>query len=450
MQVYSAAFHFSERESVPMETEFCFYLKQNIGFSSEALVKRGDRVERGQLIAAKPRGLGANLHSSVTGTVLRVTRDEIVVKDTGTDFSAYKKLEGRTPWELTEEAGLVGLGGAGFPTAAKLKTDLGDSGTVIMNAVECEPILRHNITAIEENAAPFLEALQILMDLTKAKNGIVAVKRKNKAAVSALKTANSAGRYRIVELDDMYPMGEERAVIRETLGILLPVDALPSKAAAVVVNAETAFRVREAVLFRKPLIDKDMTVAGKLTENAAVKVLKDVPIGMKISEVFNRAGGLGNEYGELIMGGPFTGKRTELTQSVRKTTGGLIAAECFLRGPERIGLLVCACGADEERMKEIAGSMGSTVSGITYCKQAQKNGNACKCENPGHCPGQVQKVLELKKQGAQALLIGNCTDCTNTVMSCAPALGLKVFHTTDQALRAVNHPLVRKMHPDEN
>ena len=130
---------------------------------------------------------------------------------------------------------------------------------------------------------------------------------------------------------------------------------------------------------------------------------------------------------------------------VLKTTGGLIAAECFLKGPERLGLLVCACGADKKRLEEIASKMGSRVTDVQYCKQAHARGNALKCENPGHCPGQAAKVMALKKAGAQAVLISNCTDCTNTVMSCAPKLGLPVYHCTDGALRSVNHRLIRRI-----
>ena len=89
--------------------------------------------------------------------------------------------------------------------------------------------------------------------------------------------------------------------------------------------------------------------------------------------------------------------------------------------------------------------MGSQVAGIEYCKQARKVKNGYKCENPGICPGQVQKVMALKKAGAKALLISNCSDCTNTVMSCAPKLKLPVYHCTDGAMRAVNHKLIRKL-----
>ena len=158
-----------------------------------------------------------------------------------------------------------------------------------------------------------------------------------------------------------------------------------------------------------------------------------------------KAGGLENNYGELIAGGPFTGKRTSLSAPLVKTTGGIIAAECFPKGPEKIGLLVCACGADEARLRQIAADMDSTVAGVEFCKQARLVNSNQKCENPGRCPGQVQKVMALKKAGAEALLISNCTDCSNTVMSCAPQLKLPVYHCTDQALRAVNMPLIRKI-----
>ncbi|MFC0904324.1 hypothetical protein ACFHWD_06445 [Clostridium sp. MT-14] len=93
--------------------------------------------------------------------------------------------------------------------------------------------------------------------------------------------------------------------------------------------------------------------------------------------------------------------------------------------------------------------MGSKVVGVEYCKQAKQVKNTRKCENPGKCPGQVQKVLALKKSGAQAVLISNCTDCTNTVMSCAPQLKLPVYHCTDGALRAVNYRMIRRFRREE-
>lgn len=426
---------------------YIFPLKQHVGAPSEIIVEKDALVERGEMIAKKPEGsLGSNIFSSVRGKVIEITNDEIVIEEYNTDFGTYIPLKSQSKIDLIEESGLVGLGGAGFPTAVKLNMIFENGkGTVIVNAAECEPILSHNIKRIEENPSNLLKGLEIVMDIVNAKKGIVALKGIHEEAVEALRSTNENADITIFELENIYPMGEERAVIRETLGVLLKPDSLPSEVDAIVINAETVLKVREVIEERKPLIDKDLTVAGKLKEDASIHVMFDVPLGTLVGDVFDRCGGLGDEYGELIMGGPFTGKRTDLTKPIVKTTGGLIATEKFLPAPEKIGILVCACGADEARLREQAASMNSEVVGVEFCKNAilMKNGSR-KCLNPGICPGQVQKVMGLKKAGAQAVLISNCTDCSNTVMSCAPQLKLPVYHCTDGAMRSVNYKLIRK------
>lgn len=429
--------------------EFVFDLKQNVGAPSIPLIHEGEQIQRGQLLAAKPAGaLGTYLYSSIDGKVKSITETQIIIEELNTDFQKYISLKKKLPSELIEEAGIVGLGGAGFPTSVKLNTDFKGNGTVIVNAAECEPILSHNIERIEQEPEKILKGLKIVMDLVHASRGIVAIKGIHTNAIQSLEKNISDEKVSVFHLENVYPMGEERALIRETLGILLSPEQLPLEASAIVINAETLLRIYEAVELKKPLIDKDMTVAGKLKEDASIHILKDVPIGMKVSDVLAKVGGVGPTYGELIMGGPFTGKRTSLDAPIVKTTGGIIAAEEFLPAPDKIGLLVCACGANKERLMEQAASMGSEVVGVEYCKQAKELRGNRKCENPGRCPGQVQKVMNLKNAGAKAVLISNCTDCTNTVMSCAPQLKLPVYHCTDGALRAVNYKLIRRFHKE--
>lgn len=436
-----------------MKRVFEFPLKQHIGREAVPCVVEGDEVRRGQLLALQGEGLGSNIFSSVTGYVEHVGDGVIRVVPAPEQTKEYIRLTKTTPSDLIKEAGIVGLGGAGFPTYAKFTKPFETGGTVIINAAECEPILCHNIERIGEKPQQLLRGLEIAMEVAHAEHGVIAIKAYHTEEIEKLEENNHHPAIRIHKLPDMYPMGEERAIIREVFGKVLPVTALPLEAGAIVINAETACRIQEAVDEKKPLIDKDMTVAGKIYGNAQdklIQVFQDVPLGISVEEMFEKAGGnlqhgLAAGYGELIMGGPFTGKRTSLEAPVVKTTGGLIATECFPKGPEKIGLLVCACGADAERMKQLAKSLGSEVVGIAYCKQALEVRGTRKCENPGHCPGQVQKVMALKKAGAKALLIGNCTDCSNTVMSCAPKLSLPVYHCTDQALRAVNHTLIRKI-----
>lgn len=428
-----------------MENLYGFALKQGIGVISEAVVAKNERVERGQLIARCPaEKLGNPIHSSISGVIEEVTDSLIKIKPDTEQQADYLPLTAEEPADLIKEAGLIGLGGAGFPTAVKLNHRFEGKGTILINASECEPILGHNVERIEKSAKEIVRGIQITMEITEASAAIVAIKGHHQQAIDAL-TKELPEKITIHVLPNIYPVGDERAVVRECSGVLLDVDQLPLAAQAIVINVETVFRIQQAVDLKKPLIDKDLTIAGKLVDSGAVKVFLDVPLGMQVADMFDRAGGIGKEYGEIIEGGPFMGKRASLENYLQKTTGGLIATETFWNGPKKLGLLVCACGAHKERLSQIAESMGSEVAGIEYCKQAIEVKGTLKCTNPGICPGQVQKVMALKKAGAEAVLISNCTDCSNTVMSCAPKMKLPVYHATDGALRACNIRLVRRM-----
>ena len=440
---------------------FIYPLHQCIGAPSVAVVEAGDEIRRGQMIAEAPIGkLGCPMYASVTGRVASVTADAITIEaegapETMTDVS-YEKLRPSDPLTMIRAAGIVGLGGAGFPVAVKYAKPLGPTGTVIMNAAECEPILSHNIEALEQHPEKALRGLAIAMDLAGTTHGVIAIKGIHTKAIAVLEKAlagNLPGmtgkEIHIHKLKNIYPVGEERAIVREVLGKLLAVTELPSAAGAIISNVETLTRMHEAVDLGKPLIDKDLTIAGKLAAHMGeILTYHDVPIGRTVDAMLALAGGTmpADSYGELLMGGPFTGHRTTPGAPIIKTTGGIIVTECFPKAPPKLGLLVCACSANEERMKEFAASLGADVVGIEYCKQALPVKAARKCYNPGICPGQAAKILALKKAGAEAVLIGNCTDCTNTVMTCAPALGLPVYHVTDQALRSVNQKLIRKIH----
>ena len=425
---------------------FVFPLQQHIGAPAEVVVKEGDLVKRGQLLAAKPADkMGSNILTSVSGKVTAVTDKAVTVEPAAEQSKEYIRLTQSEPLALIEEAGLVGLGGAGFPTYVKLGQKLRPGGVVIANASECEPILSHNIEAIEKNPQQLIRGLEIVMEVVGAPKGVIAIKDIHEEAVKALEANLKDSRITLHYLPNIYPVGDERAIVREVLDTLLDVTALPSAANAIVINAESVCRVQEAVDLKKPLIDKDMTVAGKIN-GELIQVFHDVPLGISVRAMIEKAGGINGEYGEIIMGGPFMGKRVTLDDPVVKTTGGILVTQEFMRGPKKIGFLVCACGANQQRLEQIAASMGAEVTDVEFCKQAKlmKNGTR-KCENPGHCPGQVQKVMAIKKSGADAILISNCSDCSNTVMSCAPQLKLPVYHCTDGALRAVNHKLIRRM-----
>ena len=419
-------------------------LRQHVGAPCAAIVAAGDRVEKGTLIAT-PTGLGANIFSSVYGVVEEVLEDRIVIKPDEEQKEEFVPIAEGSKLDMVKTAGIVGMGGAGFPTGVKIGADL-EGGYILINAAECEPGLRHNIQQLEEECDKVIRGVKYTMEISNAGKAIFAIKKKNEKAVQALKEALKAeDNISIHLLPDIYPMGEERAVVRECLGIELPPTDLPLAAKSIVINVETLARITEAIEERKPCFSKNLTVIGKLNGGNEPHVFKDVPVGTSVSDLIERAGGIDGEYGEIIMGGPFTGKATTLEAPITKTTGGIIVTIEFpdLHGAT-MGVLVCACGGDEARMRDIAQKMNANVVSVARCKQAaeMKNG-ALKCERPGNCPGQVKNSMQFKKDKCEYIIIGNCSDCSNTVMGSAPKMGLKVFHQTDHVMRTIGHPLYR-------
>ncbi len=421
-------------------------LKQSIGVAAVPVVKQGGVIRRGQLLAS-PDGLGAPLHASVSGVISAVEKDYIEIKadaEQSDEFEPLPLLESIA--DMVKASGLVGMGGAGFPTYVKLGTDL-KGGTVIINAAECEPLLEHNMAQLIQSPEKVYRGLLLSMRATKASRGILAIKAKNKLPIEHFSRVIQPGdNVEIAELRDLYPMGEERAIIRDVLGVTLSVDQLPVVAGAVIMNVETVARVAEAVDERKPVISKNLTVAGLLKGvHGEPCVLMDVPLGTPVGRLIEECGGVDGRMGEIVMGGPFTGKSSSMDAPVVKTTGGVIVTMEFPKEKRPLGLLVCACGGSEERMREIAGYMDAKVVSVRRCKQAREVNGALKCENPGECPGQAEKILEMRKEGAEALLIGNCSDCSNTVMGVAPKLKMGVHHQTDTIMRTLNRSLVRRL-----
>ena len=420
-------------------------LRQHVGAPCAAIVKAGDAVKKGTLIAT-PTGLGANIFSSVYGVVEEVTDDRIIIKPDEEQKDEFVPIEEGSKLDMVKAAGVVGMGGAGFPTGVKLGTNL-EGGYILINAAECEPGLKHNIMQIENESDKVIRGVKYCMEISNAAKAIFAIKKKNEKAVKILKEAlKDEPAISIHLLPDIYPMGEERAVVRETLGIELEPTQLPAAAKSIVINVETLARVAEAIDERKPCYSKNLTVVGKIKGGNKPHVFMDVPVGTSVGELIEMAGGLDDgKIGEIVMGGPFTGKATTLDAPITKTTGGIIPTMEFpdLHGAT-IGLLVCACGGDEARMRDIAAKMNAKVASVARCKQAaEMKSGALKCERPGNCPGQVKNSMQFKKDKCEYIVIGNCSDCSNTVMGSAPKMGLKVFHQTDHIMRTIGHPLYR-------
>ena len=283
-------------------------LRQHVGKPCAPIVKVGDKVKKGTLIA-EPTGLGANIFSSAYGVVEEITDEMIVIKPDEEQKDEFVPIEEGTPLEMVRAAGVVGMGGAGFPTAVKLDAHFEDGGYILVNASECEPGLKHNIQQIEEEPEKVIRGVKLCMEISGADKAIIAIKKKNRKAVEildeCLKDEPNITRHL---LPDIYPMGEERAVVRECLGIELEPSQLPSAAKSVVINSETCSRVAEAVDERKPSFLKHLTVRGKLNGGHDAHVFMDVPVGTSVGALIERAGGIDGGYGEIVMGCVFTRK----------------------------------------------------------------------------------------------------------------------------------------------
>lgn len=216
-------------------------------------------------------------------------------------------------------AGVVGAGGAGFPTHIKINAAV---DTVIVNGAECEPLLRAHQLIMASESEPLIIGLRAVMVATGAGRGVIGLKRKYEEAVTKLQAALiklNAQDIELFFLPDIYPAGDEQVLLHEVTGRIVPEGGIPLQVGVVVANVETLVNVA-AALAGKPVIDKYVTVTGAVRQPATFKV----PIGMAIHELIGLAGGPTVSPYAVIDGGPMMGKLTTTDQPVTKTTGGII------------------------------------------------------------------------------------------------------------------------------
>ena len=330
-------------EILPVPKVAYIPFSQHLGAPAKVLVNRGDQVKAGQLIAKGEAFISANIHSSVSGKVKKI--DNII------DTSGYRKsavvidVEG-DEWEDTIDRsdeikkditlsqkeiidkinamGVVGLGGAAFPSHVKLMVPDGKKAEVlIINGVECEPYLTSDHMLMMEKGEQILTGTKILMralGVTKAMIGI----ENNKPDVVEYLTglAKDYEGIEVYALKVKYPQGAEKQLIKALTNREVPSGKLPVEVGAVVNNAGTAYAVYEAVQKNKPLFERVVTITGKSVKNPSNWLVR---IGTPISELIEAAGGLPEDTGKVIGGGPMMGKAlTSLDVPVVKGTSGIL------------------------------------------------------------------------------------------------------------------------------
>lgn len=297
-------------------------LSQHIGAMAKPLVKAGDRVLVGQKIAEKGGFISANIHSSVSGTVKAIEKrlvatggmvDSIIVENDGMYEEATPIFSGN-PDELSkdeiikiiEEAGIVGMGGAGFPTNVKLSpknADIIDS--IIVNGAECEPYLTSDYRRMVEQTDKLVKGLKIVLKIFPDAKGYFGIEDNKPEAIEALlKATENEDRIEVVPLKTKYPQGGERSMTYAVTGRKINSKMLPADVGCIVHNVDTIYAIYNAVYNGKPLIERIVTITGD-----AVSTPKNfqVRIGTSFRELIDAAGGFTTEPEKIISGGPMMG-----------------------------------------------------------------------------------------------------------------------------------------------
>ncbi len=322
-----------ERVSIPMA--------QHIGAPCQPQVKVGDYVYRGQLIGAVEKGLGCPVHASVSGTVTaldprtdaagRQTVHVVIESDGKMTLDPgitphEKKLSETSAEEIVEivrRAGISGMGGATFPTYAKIQSALGKVERLIVNCAECEPYITANHRLLLENPAAVINGTKILLRALGLRQADIAVEDNKLDAINLLESLVAGNDlFRIRVLKTKYPQGDERQLIYALTGRELPAGKLPADVGCVVFNAETCAAVFSAFAYGLPLIERIVTVDGDCVKHPKNLL---VPIGTSASDVIAACGGLRRMPRKMIFGGPMMGiAQWDPTTPVTKGTSAIL------------------------------------------------------------------------------------------------------------------------------
>lgn len=360
-------------------------LSMHAGAPANAIVQVGDTVQVGQKIGEAAGFISSPVHSSVSGTVTAIenhkhaTRGEclsVVIESDGKNtlhesVKPHKSLEELTPDEIVEivrEAGIVGMGGAGFPTSVKLKPPK-PIDTILLNGCECEPLLTADHRVLLEYADDVIFGLKAMIKTVGAEKGIIVIED-NKPDAIALMEEKTSGieNIEVVTAKTKYPQGAEKMLIKRVMKRQVPSGGLPADVGCVVANISTTKAVSDAIQTGMPLIERVVTVTGEKLKNPGNYLVK---IGTNTKDLVDYCGGVTDDDVMFKAGGPMMGfVLTDLNVPIMKGSNGIIAVEpevsaespCIKCGrcvdvcPMDLSPLYFAKYADEENwmaMKEI-------------------------------------------------------------------------------------------------
>ncbi|HZJ93100.1 MAG TPA: electron transport complex subunit RsxC, partial [Thiopseudomonas sp.] len=329
--------------SAPLPKQLVVPLLQHIGSRTEALVNVGDQVLKGQLIADSTSAISAAVHAPSSGTVSFIgpqpyphvsgqLLDAIVIDTDGLDtwcpLEPVTDFTQATAAELlakVRQAGISGLGGAGFPTAIKLapKADQPIT-TLIINGTECEPYITADDVLMREKATQLMVGIDIVVHMLQPKQVLIAIEDNKPEALAAVRQALDSRTYNVVSLPTIYPSGGERQLIQILMGQEVPANKLPAELGILCQNVGTIVAVHDAIIAGQPLISRITTLTGQaLAKPMNVECL----IGTPAADLLEFAGLQQDKLSRLIVGGPMMGFTLPSLQApIIKTSNCLLAA----------------------------------------------------------------------------------------------------------------------------
>ena len=309
-------------ERLPLPSELIVSMSQHLGAPATPLKKKGDTVKKGEVIGSASSYVSADVHSPADGVVTDIRKvrvasgavaDAIVIKcdeeqsDPFTESYDWRSESSEELLKLIRSMGIVGMGGATFPTDVKLTVPMGKKvDALVINGVECEPYLTSDYRLMLERPDEMLEGVMAAAKILSPDRIIIGIEANKLDAAELLEQKIASKGYPITvqRLQMKYPQGDETQLLKATIGREVPSGKLPLDVGAVVCNASTAYAIYEAVRFHKPLFERICTISGESVNNPKNVI---APIGTKFSDLIAYAGGAKEDLVSLIGGGPMMG-----------------------------------------------------------------------------------------------------------------------------------------------
>ena len=321
------------------------FLSQHIGAPCRPLVRVGDRVTLGQKLG-DGEGLCAPVHASVSGTVVAVEprphpggtdMPAVVLEDDGRDTLCPTIQKRASPLALPpdeliaiiREAGITGMGGAGFPTGAKLASAVGKVDTVLVNGAECEPYITADDRLMRQTPERVLGGLRVICRILQPKRAVVGIERNKPEAIAAMRAA-AGSEAEVLALRVRYPQGAEKQLIQAATGRQVPPGGLPAAVGCAVFNAATCAAIYDAVYDGMPLVRRIVTVTGRALARPSNLL---APIGTPFSELVEACGGFREPPERIFVGGPMMGIAQHTLDAA--TIKGNNALTCFAASKRR-------------------------------------------------------------------------------------------------------------------